>query len=105
MFLSDRKLANVSTRTIKPLRQRATTPGAFLLRSLDGKFTSGLLTAQGNEFASSYYDFEKGEYLNDYETTLGKGLKDLYYVADTWQNYDQLKPVIDRRFAEWKARN
>jgi hypothetical protein len=28
----------------------------------------------------------------------------MYYVEDTWENYDKLASVISQRFEEWKAK-
>ena len=84
------------------LRSRAWTPGEFFLHACDGKFTDEDLTEDGNKFVQAYFDFEKGQYIHDYESTLGQGLPDLYYVKDTWENFDRLKPVLDARFQEWK---
>jgi len=89
---------------IPQLKSRSITPGAFFLASCDGKFTDEDLNDEGNAFAQAYFDFEKGKYLTDYEATLGAGLPELYYVKDTWENFDLLKPVLDKRLNEWRAR-
>ncbi|MGO8933516.1 MAG: hypothetical protein ACLPLZ_08095 [Terracidiphilus sp.] len=89
---------------IPKLLSRSVTPGEFFLESCDGKFTDDDLSDEGNEFAQAYFDFQKGKYLADYELTLGAGLADLYHVRDTWENFDRLKPVLDRRHAEWRAK-
>ena len=92
---------------IPALRERSTTPGAFFLSACDGKFTDEDLSKEGNAFASFYYDVESGGYLADYESTLGKdlpaGRDSLYHIADTWENFDKIKPVLDRRLAEWHS--
>jgi hypothetical protein len=85
------------------LRDRTVTPGTFFLRCCDGKFTDEDLNDEGNAFTASYFDFTTGKYLSDYEDTLGRGLPELYYVADTWDNFDLLKPIIDQRYVGWKA--
>lgn len=89
---------------IPKLASRVVTPGAFFLEACDGKFTDEDLNEVGNRFAADYFDLEKGGYLSDYEEVLGDG-RDLYYVADSWQNFERLKPVLDKRFAEWKVAN
>jgi len=88
---------------IPMLRDRTVPPGAFFLSCCDGKFTDEDLNDEGNAFTASYFDFTTGKYLSDYEDTLGRGLPELYYVADTWENFDLLKPIIDQRYADWKA--
>ena len=90
--------------TLEALRSRQTTPGRFLVERCDEKFTDEDLDDEGNEFARAYFDLDKGEYLSDYEKVLGKGLPSLYHVADSWKNFDVLKPVLDRRLEEWKRR-
>ena len=52
---------------LEQLRKREVTPGKYLM-ILDGKFTDEELNDEGNAFASSYFDFEKGLYLADYES-------------------------------------
>ncbi|SKA98549.1 hypothetical protein SAMN02745166_02795 [Prosthecobacter debontii] len=89
--------------SIPMLRDRTVTPGAFFLSSCDGKFTDEDLNDEGNAFTASYFDFETGKYLCDYGDMLGRQLPELYYVADTWDNFDLLKPIIDQRYANWKA--
>ena len=86
------------------LRSRSVTPGKFFLKACDGKFTDKDLNAEGNAFAQAYFEFKEGLYLADYSETLGDGVTNLYQVADTWENFDRLKPVLDQRFKEWKAK-
>lgn len=87
------------------VRERRMTGRQFLFKACDGKFWDDDLNDLGNQFARYYYAPESGgygPYIEDYETTLAQGLPSLYHVADTWENYDKLAPVMDRRFAEWK---
>jgi hypothetical protein len=69
----------------------------------DVQLTDEDLSDEGNAFAVAYFDFQNGKFLADYESSLGAGLPGLYHVPDTWQSYDVIKPVLDRRFAEWKG--
>ena len=89
------------------LANRDITPGRFFLSACDGKFTDEDLSDEGNDFAAAYFDFDEGDYLADYESTLGAGLPDhpaaLYYVADAWTSFDRLQPVLDARLAHWRA--
>ncbi len=89
---------------IPKLASHSVTPGRFFLESCDGKFTNEDLNEVGNSFSQAYFDFQKGKFLADYEATLGTDVPDLYYVKDTWENFDHLKPVLDQRFAEWRAK-
>lgn len=88
---------------IPELQTRTITPGAFFLRFCDGKFTDEDLSEEGNSFAASYFDFDTGQYLADYEAVLGSELPDLYYVADTWANFDIIRPILDQRLLAWRA--
>lgn len=94
---------------LEKLAERSLAPGAFFLWACDGKFTDEDLNEEGNAFTASYFDFSSGSYLADYEALLGNGLPSgparLYYVADTWGNFDKLKSRLDQRLAEWRARN
>ena len=89
---------------ILKLRIRSITPGKFFLQACDGKFTSEDLNEQGNAFTLIYFDFKTGDYLKDYENLLAQSLPSLYHVSDTWENYERLKPTLDRRFAEWQSK-
>ena len=88
---------------IEKLQTRTFTPAQFFISACDEKFTDEDLNEEGNAFAHDYFDLSTGKYLADYEKTLGANLDDLYRVADTWENFEILKPVIDRRFQQWKA--
>ena len=85
------------------LKARTSTPGAVFLFYCDGKLTDEEFSDAGNAFARDYFDFEKGAYLGDYERTLAEELPSLYHVPDSWETYDRLRPVIDRRYAEWRS--
>jgi hypothetical protein len=83
------------------LKKRAVTPGRFFLDS-DGKLVDEMLSDEGNRFAQAYFDMEKGTYLHDYDRVLCAGVETAYEVPDTWQNFDRLKPMLDRRLDEWR---
>lgn len=89
------------------LAARSDTPGAWFLSACDGKFTDEDLTDDGNAFTQAYFDFDEGNYLDDYEAAVGQGTppgpQGLYYVEDSWDTFDRLAPVLDRRFDEWRA--
>jgi hypothetical protein len=84
------------------LRKRKLTPGQYFLLACDGKFVDEDLNAEGNAFAQAYFELETGSYLGDYREFLVKGLPSEYHVADTWANFDKLKPILDRRLANWR---
>lgn len=87
---------------IPSLKTRSVTPGAFFLSACDGRFTDEDLNAEGNAFVESYFDFKRGQYLRDYQATLGDRLLSLYHVVDSWENYDKLSPILDSRLNEWR---
>jgi len=89
---------------MESLQSRSLTPGAFMMRYCDGKFTDEDLNEEGNQFAAAYFDLQKGGYLADYEASLGENVPDLYHINDTWENYERLKLVLDRRFSEWQSK-
>ena len=85
------------------LRNRTLTPGQLALQACDGKLTVEDLDDLGNAFARDYLESEDATYFADYEATLGQDVPTLYHVADTWANFDKLRPVIDQRFESWRA--
>jgi hypothetical protein len=87
---------------LEKLRVRSITPGLFFLDLCDGKFTDDDLNEEGNAFAQAYFDFDHGLYLSDYDHVLSRGLPSQYHVADTWDNYEKLRPVLDKRLEEWR---
>lgn len=76
--------------------------GPQVYKSCDGVFADEMLNSQGNRFARFYFDFDKGDYLRDYEDLLAAGLASTYHVSDTWENYSRLKERIDQRFQAWQ---
>lgn len=88
---------------IQMLTDRTQTPGQFLLICADGKFVDDLLNQEANAFTIDYYNFDSGNFLDDYDATLADDLSSLYYVKDTWQNFDLLAPVLQKRLLEWRS--
>jgi hypothetical protein len=84
------------------LRARKLTPGQYFLMVCGGQFTDEDLSAEGNAFAQAYFDLERGNYLGDYREFLVKGLDSDYHVPDSWRSFDKLRPVLDRRLANWR---
>jgi hypothetical protein len=87
------------------VRERAMTGRDFLFRACDGKFWDEDLSDEGNAFAEFYYGTggSAGPYFDDYRDILERDVQGTYYVEDTWENFDKLAAVIDRRYTEWKA--
>lgn len=87
------------------LQERRVTPGHFIVDIYDEKFTDEDLNDAGNGFAAAYFGTpsDRAQYLTDYEETLGAGAPTLYDIQDSWENFDKLAPIIERRYGEWKA--
>jgi hypothetical protein len=81
-----------------------TVTGPEIYKAWDGCLTSDILTDEGNRFAVDYFDFERGEFLNDYQEVLANDLPSLYHVKDTWENYEILRERIDSRYEAWKKK-
>jgi hypothetical protein len=91
-----------SAEDFERLRARKLTPGQYFLAVCDGKFTDDDLSREGNAFAQAYYQQEGATFFSDYREYLAKGLPSEYHVADSWVNFDKLRPVLDRRLANWR---
>lgn len=85
------------------LEYRLMTPGEFLRELCNEEFTDEDLNDEGNAFTQTYFDIHKGRYLADYIEIVGDHWPSIYHVPDTWETYDRLQPVLDRRFAGWRA--
>ena len=86
---------------VQAVRNRQMTGREFLFEVCDGKFWEDTLSAEGNAFAKNYY--EGNIYFSDYDKYVGKELLSLYHVEDSWENFDQISVVIDKRFADWQT--
>ena len=94
-----------SGESIQALRERRMSGRDFLMNVCDEKFIDDDLNDEGNAFVAAYYNKDgPGGYLADYEEALGGStLPSLYHVDNSWENFDKLTPILDQRFAEWKA--
>jgi hypothetical protein len=88
--------------SLQLVRERKMSGREFLMKNCDGKFWEEDLNDVGNAFAKSYYNREDG-YFEDYFDILGDSLPSIYYVEDTWENFEKISEEIDRQFAQWKA--
>ena len=82
--------------------RKLTGPGVY--RIGDGVFADDMLSEEGLAFTQAYFDFKKGKYLKDYKALLADSLPTAYHVKDSWENYDRLKPQIDKRFSAWRKK-
>src|SRR5262249_36667179 len=96
------------TEEVARLGRREITGGELLTHQCDCKLMADDLGDEGNAFTQAYYE---AQFVKDYETVLrdqmpgtGHDTDDFCSVPDTWQNFDRLAPLLDRRFAEWKTK-
>ncbi len=91
---------------LQSVRNRTMTGRDFLFRQCDEKFWDVDLNEEGNRFAKWYYESNKEgrpEYMEDYGALFSEVPHgNVYYLQDTWANYDRMASIIDRRFNEWK---
>jgi hypothetical protein len=77
--------------------------GAKVLEANDGMLIDHMLTGEGNEFASDYFEHLSESYSHDYDRLLTTNLPSVHHVPDTWENYQLMRRRINERYAEWKA--
>jgi hypothetical protein len=94
-----------SADALAAVRNREITGREFLTTMCDEKFWEEDLGDIGNAFTRDYYSSKTPpSYYDDYGECLGGGLPSLYHVEDTWENFDKVAAVLDRRFADWQKR-
>jgi len=92
------------------VKNRTITGAEFLMDYCDEKFTDEDLDETGNAFTGAYYHEDTAfattyaPYLEDYCLAFeNRNLPSIYHLENTWENYNVLKPILNKRFAEWKA--
>lgn len=100
--MADDEMTEDMQEELEALTQRTMTPGQFLL-VCDGKFVDDMVNDEANAFTRQYYQADDCQYPDDYVEVLAGDLPSLYHVADTWENFDLLAPVIARRFDAWRT--
>ncbi|AYM77425.1 hypothetical protein D9M09_17710 [Janthinobacterium agaricidamnosum] len=101
---------------LRRLLSREITGLQFLIDACDGKLWEEDLNDQGNAFAVDYYDAKSafarqhGSFLQDYcdvfnrhAAAHGFEYPSVYHVENTWEKFDQLKPILDQRYSQWQA--
>ncbi len=78
------------------VQSREKTP-IHLYELFDGCLIGDLLTEKGNRFSYQYY---KKKYISDY-IDIFEMVDNIYDVEPIWENYDKVKPVIDKRYHKW----
>lgn len=91
---------------LEGLLDRTVTPAEWFMSACAEKFTDEDLNAEGNSFAAAYYvesdvSDEWPKYLADYQYVF-RECGD-YRVPDTWDSFDKLKPILDKRLAHWRS--
>lgn len=93
---------------IARLRARETTGGQLLSDRCDGKLTADEFNDEGNAFTAEYYEKQfHHDYARVFDSQIpstGHDADDICSVPDTWANFDQIKPLLDRRLADWRSR-
>lgn len=93
-----------SSEAVRKLKRREITGLDFLVEQCDTKFWEADLNDEGKAFTDHYYSNDQtAKYVDDYAETLAKGLPTVYHVQNTWENYDKLAKVIDKRYKEWRS--
>jgi hypothetical protein len=88
---------------IDRVRNRAT-PTTFFFADIcyglcHGKLCDHDLSDEGSAFMQHYLADDLRRFTDDYFGTLDEDMAD----CDFWDTFDQLAPVLDRRFEEWRA--
>ena len=94
-----------SSELVGRLRARQITGRQFFEAACKEQFAEKDLTVEGNAFAEHYYRDSagvRGAYFTDYKKALASGLPSFWHVADTWENYEKLAPVITKHYEQWK---
>jgi hypothetical protein len=95
-------------KALEEVRNRKMTGRDFFMNYCDEKFWNDDLNEDGLAFTTHYYSGENGgygPYMDDYVDSLVGDLPNIYYVEDTWENYDKLSKVIEQRYVNWKRIN
>jgi hypothetical protein len=88
---------------IDKMKSRQVSP-TKLYQDMDGVFIGGILTLEGYNFAMKYFHFSNGQYLKDYEKlkSLTRKSKSIYWVEDSWTNYEIVRELLDKKYSKWK---
>ena len=105
--LENPKLHEGAKNEIELLKKREITGREFLISNLDEKFLDSDLNEEGLAFTKSYYlnGDDYGEFIDNYISIFADDIKNkdsIYGVEDTWENYDNIEPLIAKKYIEWK---
>ena len=85
---------------IEKLKSRKISPSTIYM-NWDGVLLGEMLNDKGFNFALSYFDFDKGTYMADYEKVFNVTGGQVFTIKDTWDNYDKIRPLIDEAYKKW----
>jgi hypothetical protein len=88
--------------SINSFKSRELTAVALYAEQMDGVFTSDDVNDIGYAFTKAYFDFDTGQYLTDYATTLAADLSSIFEVEDSWQNFDMISKLINLSYQEYR---
>ncbi len=92
----------LASESIEMVKNREMTGRAFLIENCDSKFYDEMVNEEGKRFVEYYYEKEgDGNYFGDYVDTFDD-YENVYDVKNSWENYDKIRPVIDKRYQDWK---
>ncbi|MBI2393509.1 MAG: hypothetical protein HYV09_28270 [Deltaproteobacteria bacterium] len=92
----------VSKDMVRAVRARKK-PASTILEWYDGCLADDMLNEEGRAFTARYFDFDRGEYLKDFERVLARGAESTFHVAESWHNYDLIAPTIEARYRRFKG--
>lgn len=89
-----------SEESVKKVKSREITGREFLFKECDEKLWEEDLSDEGNSFASDYY--VNDTYFSDYISVVPDELSSMYYLEDSWDNYDRVAEKISNSYLKWK---
>ncbi len=88
---------------LEKFRKREITGAKFIELCCDFKLVSDDLNEEANEFAKNYYASD--DYIDDYIELSDDENETIFHEPDTWEKYDSISKLIQKRYEEWKVRN
>jgi len=88
---------------LERIERRERTAHDFLVDLCRDRLTEADLSREGCEFTATYYS----RYLSDYARVFAEA-PSVYAVADTWDNFERIAAILDRRLAQfrrWRAQH
>jgi hypothetical protein len=95
-----------SNDSIQKVLRKEWTGRDFLINTCDEKFWQDCMNDVGNAFTRYYYANEQekpNSFLDDYVGVFGDSVDSLYEAENTWENYEKLRPVVDKRYEAWRT--